>query len=312
VATALIDDPLFLEHRTGVHPETPERLRAIRHTLEGEANRDLARNLVCYRPRAASDSDLARCHSPGLIDGIREAARDGVERLDPDTVISLRSFEVASRAAGAAITAVDVVLNGEADSAFVPARPPGHHARPDAAMGFCLFNNAAIAARYAQAERGVERVLIVDWDVHHGNGTQEIFYEDPSVFYLSTHQYPYYPGTGSRTETGLGPGDGTTLNVPLRGGTSARDHLSAFVDALEESGRRFTPDLVIVSSGFDARRGDPLGGLMLDDADFTEMTRRVVDFAGRIGRAKVVSLLEGGYNLQTLGGAVSAHLRGFS
>ncbi len=310
MTTALIDDPVFGEHRTGDHPETPGRLDSIRRALESETNAELSEGLVYRKPRAATDEDILRCHTERLITELRAAAEHGVERLDADTAISARSYEVAVMAAGAAITAVDLVLDGEAENAFVISRPPGHHARPGRAMGFCLFNNAAIAARYAQRKRGAERVLIVDWDVHHGNGTQEIFYEDASVFYLSTHQYPYYPGTGSRQEAGAGRGEGTTLNVPLPAGTSAADHREAFAGALAEAGRRFTADFIIVSAGFDARRGDPLGGLTLEDADFKEMTQRLMDFADRASGVKVVSLLEGGYNLETLGGAVSAHLHG--
>jgi acetoin utilization deacetylase AcuC-like enzyme len=175
-------------------------------------------------------------------------------------------------------------------------------------MGFCLFNNAAIGARYAQSRYGVERVLIIDWDVHHGNGTQDIFYRDPSVFYFSTHQYPFYPGTGSARETGEGPGEGTTLNIPMSQGTAARDHHEAFRKALSAIEEKFQPDLVIISAGFDARRGDPLGGLMLEDSDFADMTKEALDLADRHASGRVVSLLEGGYNLHTLGETVRTHV----
>jgi len=175
-------------------------------------------------------------------------------------------------------------------------------------MGFCLFNNAAIAARYAQVHYGADRVLIIDWDVHHGNGTQEIFYRDPSVFYFSTHQYPYYPGTGSPGERGLDKGEGTTLNIPLSEGTSANAHRKVFTDALKTIEKTFPPDLIIVSAGFDSRRGDPLGGLMLEDRDFQEMTHQVMDLADRRGSGRVVSVLEGGYNLSTLGETVRTHI----
>lgn len=312
MATALIADPEFRNHETGAHPETPLRLDAIQRGLEGDE--ELWRGLTFPECRPASEDTIARCHSRELIDDIREAADRGIRRLDPDTVISRASFDVARLAAGAATTAVDLVLGhagAEADAVdnvFAAVRPPGHHAGTEVAMGFCLFNNAAIAVRHAQAVHGVERVLIVDWDVHHGNGTQEIFYRDPSVFYFSTHQYPYYPGTGARTETGDGPGDGSILNVPLAAGTPAASHREAFRDALAMIDDRYPPDLVIISAGFDSRIGDPLGGLLLEDSDFAEMTREAMDLAARHANGRVVSLLEGGYNLDNLGGAVHAHV----
>ncbi|HYV04721.1 MAG TPA: histone deacetylase, partial [Blastocatellia bacterium] len=236
----------------------------------------------------------------------------GVKFIDLDTVISEESFAVAQLAAGAVMVGVDQVFSGAAQNAFALVRPPGHHATPSRAMGFCLFNNAAIGARYAQARYGAERVLIIDWDVHHGNGTQDIFYTDPSVFYFSTHQYPYYPGTGSATETGEGKGEGTTLNIPLGEGTSARVHHQAFIDALELIERVFPPDLVIISAGFDAKRGDPLGGLMLEDTDFREMSSEAMGLAERHASGRIVSVLEGGYNLDTLGETVRTHIEALS
>lgn len=306
MATALISDPRFLDHQTGAHPETPLRLEAIRRAIEGD--RELWDRLVRRKPRGASDDDIARCHSRHLIDDIREAAATGVERLDPDTAISRDSFEVAGLAAGAATTAVDLVFGAEVDNVFAAVRPPGHHAGAEMAMGFCLFNNVAIGARYAQEVHGAERVLIIDWDVHHGNGTQEIFYRDPSVFYLSTHQYPYYPGTGARSETGDGPGAGSVLNVPLPARTPAASHREAFREALAFIERRFPPDLILISAGFDSRRADPLGGLLLEDDDFFGMTQEVMALADRHAAGRVVSLLEGGYNLENLGGSVHAHV----
>jgi acetoin utilization deacetylase AcuC-like enzyme len=199
-------------------------------------------------------------------------------------------------------------MKAEGGRAIGLVRPPGHHATISRAMGFCLFNNAAIGARYAQAKYGVERVLIVDWDVHHGNGTQEIFWTDPSVFYFSTHQYPYYPGTGAANERGAGKGEGFTLNIPLRAGTPARDHVRAFIDALHEIERKFPPDLVIISAGFDSKHGDPLGGLMLEDTDFSEMTKELLRIAEKHAAGRVVGLLEGGYNLSLLGGSVKSHV----
>ena len=306
MATAFIYDPHFLDHETGFHPEAPRRLEVIRRALESD--RGMWGRLEHVKPRPAADEDITRCHSAELIDLIREACERGDSMLDMDTIISRDSFDVARLAAGAGMTAVDQVVAGEVDTAFAAVRPPGHHARPDKAMGFCLFNNAAIAARYAQAVHDVERVLIIDWDVHHGNGTQEIFYTDPDVFYFSTHQYPYYPGTGARSETGDGEGVDTVLNVPLRTRTSAATHRRAFSDALADIEGRFVPDLIIISAGFDSRREDPLGGLLLDDPDFVEMTKEAMGVASRHGEGRVVSLLEGGYNLDNLGRTVHDHI----
>ena len=303
----LIYDPTFLKHDTGAHPENARRLEAILHFVDGDE--DLAKKLVRDVPRPATDSDITRCHTEDLITHIQSAVEHGEVSLDVDTRISGDSFDVARLAAGAALVAVDAAMAKDGGRAFSLSRPPGHHATITTAMGFCLFNNAAIAARYAQSKYGVERVLIIDWDVHHGNGTQDIFWTDRTVFYFSTHQYPYYPGTGSRDERGGGKGEGFTLNVPLSAGTPARDHRQAFADALHEIERRFPPDLIIISAGFDSRRGDPLGGLMLEDLDFSEMTKAVLRMSEKHGAGRVVGLLEGGYNLNLLGGSVLAHLK---
>jgi len=306
MTTALIYDPAYLKHDTGHHPESPLRLKAILKALEGDEM--LWARAKKLQPVAASDEDITRCHSTRLVKQLKSLCERGVAFVDLDTVLSSDSFEVARLAAGAAITAVDQVFSGEADNAFAFVRPPGHHATANRAMGFCLLNNAAIGARYAQARYGAERVLIIDWDVHHGNGTQDIFYKDGSVFYFSTHQYPYYPGTGASTERGEGEGEGTTLNIPLSAGSSARSHRQAFTDALKVIERDFPPDLIIISAGFDSRRGDPLGGLMLEDDDFGEMTKEVMEIAERCATGRVVSMLEGGYNLETLGETVRTHV----
>src|SRR5215469_1061793 len=220
MATGLVYDPAYLKHRTGRHPENAERMRRILEALEGDLA--LWESLVKISPRPAEDQDITRCHSSQLIDHIQSLCESGESLVDVDTIICPESFGVSKLAAGAAVAAVDAVITGQADNAFALVRPPGHHATPGTAMGFCLFNNAAIGARYAQARYGLERVAIIDWDVHHGNGTQDIFYRDPSVFYFSTHQYPYYPGTGSLEERGEGEGEGFNLNIPLGPGTEAR------------------------------------------------------------------------------------------
>jgi acetoin utilization deacetylase AcuC-like enzyme len=307
VNTGLISSASFLSHETGFHPETPRRLDVIHQALEGDPH--VWSRLTQVEPEVASEADIARCHTPEMIDCVRRASREGQQRLDPDTVISAESFDVARLAAGAGIRAVDLVLDGTLDNAFAALRPPGHHARPEAAMGFCLFNNAGIAARYAQARYQLDHILIIDWDVHHGNGTQELFYADPSVFYFSTHQYPFYPGTGAATETGEGSGIGATLNVPLAARTPAVIHREAFSRALRRIDGIFHPDLIIISAGFDSGRDDLLGQLMLADSDFFEMTKEVMDLAARRCSHRIVALLEGGYNLEKLGPSVRVHVK---
>ena len=306
MTTALIYDSASRHHQTGHHPENARRFDVILAALENDAT--LWPQLARLSPREATDEEITRCHSERLVEQIRKLCERGIPYVDLDTVICSQSFEVARLAAGAVIAGVDRVFKGEAQNAFALVRPPGHHATPGRAMGFCLFNNAAIGARYAQTAYGAERVLIIDWDVHHGNGTQDIFYSDPTVFYLSLHQYPYYPGTGSAGERGEGRGEGATLNVPLRAGTSARDHRQAFSDALKAIESAFRPDLIMISAGFDSRRGDPLGGMLLEDADFREMTKEVMGMAERYSGGRVVSVLEGGYNLDTLGETVRTHV----
>lgn len=260
----------------------------------------------------ASDAELFQVHTPEHAAQVAAAVRKTQQAgrraaLDPDTVVSAGSYEAAQYAAGAALAAVEAVSGGAARRAFVAVRPPGHHATANRAMGFCLFNNVAVAARHAQ-QLGFRRVLIVDWDVHHGNGTQEIFYADPSVFFFSVHQFPHYPGTGSRWECGTGEGEGYTLNVPLAAGTTAAEYRRAFETALTTILRRFHPDFVLISAGFDAHESDPLGDLNLTDDDFVHLTRLVTNVADTYCAGRVVSVLEGGYNLTTLPQTVRAHV----
>lgn len=309
MTTAIIHHPIYEQHDTGPgHPESPERYAVVLKALREDA--ELWPRLVETEATAAPRGDVQACHSPQLFKQVERAVGEGRGYLDADTVVSMRSLDVALRTSGGACRAVDAVMRGEVRNAFLASRPPGHHATSDRAMGFCLFNTVAVAARYAQRHyREVERVAVVDWDVHHGNGTQGIFYDDPSVFFFSAHQYPWYPGTGTRGEKGVGRGRGYTLNVPLRAGTPAAEHRRAVETAVEEIGAKFKPDLVLISAGFDSHAADPLGQLKLEDDDFVALTRAVKAWADEACGGRVVSCLEGGYNLSTLGPTVREHVR---
>ena len=310
---ALVSHPDCGRHDTGWgHPEHQGRLPAIVRAIERDTPTLLPFVLQREGAPVAQDA-LALVHTPGHILTVRGAAeRAGAEgtilKLDPDTAVSPASWDAALAATGCVVTATDLVLDGEADAAFALARPPGHHATPDRAMGFCLFNNVAIAARHAQ-RRGIGRVLIVDWDVHHGNGTQDVFYEDPSVYYLSTHLSPHWPGTGAAHERGAGAGTGTTRNVPLPHGTGPDAYRRAFEDALDAALDEFSPDLVIVSAGFDCLAGDPLGGMLLEPADLHAVTVRVREATRASAAGRMVVALEGGYAPPRVGAGVVDVLR---
>lgn len=312
MTTAIIHHTVFREHDTGPgHPETPSRYQVVMDALRGDAA--LWSRLVEVQAREAARGDIQAAHSPQLYKHIEKVVSEGIGYLDADTMVSMRSLDAARHAAGAPCRAIDLIMKGEINNAFVPARPPGHHATEERSMGFCLFNNVAVAARYAQQHYPqLEQVAIIDWDVHHGNGTQGIFYDDPSVYFFSSHQYPWYPGTGSRGEKGMGRGLGYTLNLPLRAATPAEQHKRAFEAALEEMAASFNPDLIIISAGFDSHLGDPLGQLLLQDEDFVEMTRAVKQWAASSCEGRLVSCLEGGYNLETLGETVRAHVEELS
>jgi acetoin utilization deacetylase AcuC-like enzyme len=307
--TAIIHHPVYEQHDTGDnHPESPARYVAVMDALRGDA--ELWSQLLELEAPLAPRGDVQAAHTTQHFKRVERAVSEGRGYLDADTIVSMRSLDAALRAVGGACRAVDAIMAGEARNAFLPVRPPGHHATSENAMGFCLFNTVAVAARYAQSRyKEIERVAVVDWDVHHGNGTQGIFYDDPTVFFFSAHQYPWYPGTGTRGENGQGRGRGYTLNVPLQAGTSARVHRHTFDAALEEIADKFTPDLILVSAGFDAHAGDPLGQLLLEDEDFVEMTRTVKEWAASVCAGRIVSCLEGGYNLETLGATARAHVR---
>jgi acetoin utilization deacetylase AcuC-like enzyme len=306
--TALVHHPIYQKHDTGFgHPETPLRYENVMRSLR--ADDSLWNSLVEVTPEKAAKGLIQAAHTPRHFKTVENAFAEGLDRLDADTTISMRSFEASLYAAGGAIAGVDAVINNKSDNAFVVVRPPGHHATAEHPMGFCLFNNVAIAAKYAQNKyKEIERVAIVDWDVHHGNGTQGIFYDDPTVYFFSVHQYPWYPGTGTRGETGFGRGLGTTINVPVKANTKAVEQKRMFEGALEDISAKFRPDLIMISAGFDAHLSDPLGQLELEDPDYVSMTKSVKQWAAEACCGRVVSCLEGGYNLSTLGDTVRSHI----
>lgn len=305
--TAFVTDGRMQQHDAGPgHPEQPARYTAILNQLQSSG---VLSRLAAFAPSAASDDQLALVHTRDYFEIVASDVAQGRPQLRTgDTDLGVHTLQAARLAAGSAIAAVDAVLGGESTNAFCLVRPPGHHASAARGMGFCLFNNVAIAARYAQKAYNVERVLIVDWDVHHGNGTQDIFYEDPAVLFFSTHQAPWYPGTGARDESGEGAGSGTTINCPFPAFTPAASIMNAFESELLPAARSFHPDLILVSAGFDSRAGDPLGQFLLQDADFALMTSRLVDLAADICGNRLISLLEGGYNLSGLAQAAAAHV----
>jgi len=307
VETGLVFDAEFVRHDPGEdHPESPDRYRALKRALDRSG---LMERVGHIPAREATDDDLHLCHTKGYIATVRhDIVRKSPALSTGDTGLCEHSENVAGLAVGAALSAVDAVMSVRQRNAFVAVRPPGHHVTATRGMGFCIYNNAAIAARYARKAFGVERVLIADWDVHHGNGTQDIFYEDPGVFFFSTHQSPWYPGTGAADETGAGAGKGTTMNCPFHAGAGHAEVVGAFRKKLAPAMEVYKPELVILSAGFDSRRGDPLGRFVLRDEDFRELTDIAMGIAERWAGGRVVSVLEGGYNLTGLGQAAVAHI----
>jgi acetoin utilization deacetylase AcuC-like enzyme len=304
--TLLYTDPLFLRHETGRHPECPQRLTAITDRLDQSEIKTRCTR-ASYKP--LTPDEVAGVHEHGLIERARELCQAGGGRLEADTTVSPESYDVALAAAGACVSATESVLGGLDKTALCLVRPPGHHATPRRSMGFCLFNNIALAARRALT-RGVARVLIVDWDVHHGNGTQDIFYDDGQVTFFSIHRFGwgFYPGTGDSDESGTGRGLGHTFNAPIEFGTSRDEYRSTFRSFLEKAAQKSRPELVLLSAGFDAHRLDPIGGLGLEVEDFIALSREVLDVAKAHAGGRLVSCLEGGYHLGALAESVEAHL----
>jgi len=307
MATLLITHPCFLAHDTGPgHPERPDRMRAIDKVLAHDVFKDLVREEAPLRDDVEAQIKLA--HPAAYLEDLRRVATgpiNGTRHIDADTVISAGSWEAALRAVGAGLHAVDAVMTGRAANAFCQVRPPGHHAEADRAMGFCLFSNAAIAGLYARAKHGAERIAVADFDVHHGNGTQAIFWSDKDLYYGSTHQMPLFPGTGAMGETGVG----NIFNAPLRAGDAGEKFREAFESRILPALHAFGPDILLISAGFDAHQADPLANLRLVEADFMWATERLADMAGKHCNGRIVSLLEGGYDLNALARSVAVHVK---
>jgi len=305
--TLLYQDPLFLKHDTGRHPETADRLRSITRRLETAG---LTKKCQAGDYKPLTEEAVGKVHAAKQIQAAKQVAEHGGGMLDADTILSPDSFKVALAAAGACVAAVDAVIKGTEKNALCLVRPPGHHATPTHSMGFCLFNNIALAAHHAQTAHKLTRIMIVDWDVHHGNGTQDIFYESPEVVFMSIHRYGngFYPGTGAEKETGQGKGLGHIVNVPIRYGTARKDYHDRFQRALEKAADKIRPELVLISAGFDAHAKDPIGSLNLEAEDFITLTKEVKTVAKTHAQSRIVSCLEGGYHLDALAECVQAHL----
>lgn len=307
MTTGLVTHSIYLDHKTGhAHPERPARLEAVLSELEAQGTRD---RLVEIGPESITEQSLLAVHSEGYLRTAQDDIESGARQLNTgDTSVCPATWEVAKMAAGGIVSGVDAVMAGKVDNVFCATRPPGHHAGINRGMGFCVFSNVAVAARHAQQKYGIGKVVIADWDVHHGNGTQDVFYDDDSVLFFSTHQSPWYPGTGADDETGAGKGLGATKNVPLAAGAGREQVIAAFSDFLIPLCEKFRPEMVFISAGFDSRRNDPLGGFRLDDDDFADLTRLMMQIADQSAEGRIVSVLEGGYSLEGVAKASSAHV----
>ena len=303
MATGYVYHPIYLNHDTGRHVEVAARLEAVIAHLEETGLRP---KLIPIEPRPATVDEIVLVHQRDYIKGIEEAAARGGGALDPDTVMSADSYQAALYAAGGVIRAVEVVMGGEVANAFALVRPPGHHATANQAMGFCLFNNVAVAAEYALEKHKPERILIIDFDVHHGNGTQAAFYDNPKVMYISTHEYPFYPGTGAINETGSGEWRGTTLNIPMPAGCGDEEYLKVFEQVIAPAARRFKPQLILVSAGYDVHWADPLAMMQVSVEGFAVMTGIIKGLAEELCEGRLALTLEGGYNLEALAASVKA------
>ena len=304
--TGYVSDSFYLQHETEPHPENPGRLVAIQNRLDSS---EFYSNLIPIQPRKATPEQVSMIHDVGYVESVEQSCANEVRNLDADTVISLKSYDAALLSAGAGLTAIDKLIDGSIQNAFCAVRPPGHHAEQDHAMGFCLFNNVGIAARYAQKEKGLNKILIFDWDVHHGNGTQHSFYSDASIYYSSTHQYPFYPGTGAKEETGTSDGLGTTLNLPMDAYSEDGEYLSAVKNKLIPEVQRYKPDLIIISAGFDAHQNDPLAQIQLTTECFGKMTELLMGVAEDVCGGRLLSMLEGGYDYEALSDSVQIHMQ---
>jgi acetoin utilization deacetylase AcuC-like enzyme len=302
--TGIVWDPVYLEHLTDDgHPEHPRRLAPLYRRLGESA---IPRGFITLSPPAASDEEILLVHSAAYLEKVKATATLPAAALCGDTLTCARSFRVATLSVGGTLEAVRRVVSGDLAHALVLARPPGHHAERTRAMGFCIFNNVAIGARVARMRLGIQRVLVVDWDLHHGNGTQHLFERDPSVFFFSSHQFPHYPGTGHITETGLGPGEGTSMNLPLRHGCGDAEFIALYRRLLIPVAKAFRPELILVSAGFDTHRDDPLGGMRMTPAGFAGLSRMILDLADRLCAGRAVFCLEGGYHAEALADSVMA------